>query len=216
VARPTRSVGIPDLVWDEMEEMAREMGSDRESLVNSALYTFASLNGYLKPSDAAEEEAPRPEPHVPAPAPMPAPGLAKRRPESDRKQTAQAPAVKKTLDPGAELDRLMGESPEEGGDAAPEEGTASALWLTQRGHEPVRVNKLRFLIGRSKECDLIIDNPKVSREHAAVVREGDDYVLQDLGSGAGTWFKMQRITHRKIEDGDEYVVCSERLKFSLK
>ena len=218
MARPTRSVGIPDLVWDEMEEMAREMGSDRESLINGALFTFASLNGFLNPSQGDALAPPEPEPAaVPAPEPVqPArpPPVPKPRPPSDRKPTAQTPAVKKTLDPGAELDRLMGEGPEEGGDAAPEAGRA--LYLTARGREPLRISKLRYLIGRSKDCDFNIDNPKASREHAAIVREADGYTLQDLGSASGTWFKMQRITHRKIEDGDEFIICSERLKFTFK
>ena len=53
----------------------------------------------------------------------------------------------------------------------------------------------------------------MSREHAAIVREGDDFYLQDLDSSNGTWFNKQRIKRRKIEDGDEYFICSEKVKF---
>ena len=40
-----------------------------------------------------------------------------------------------------------------------------------------------------------------------------DYFLQDLDSSNGTWFNKQRIKRRKIEDGDEYFICSEKVKF---
>ncbi len=44
----------------------------------------------------------------------------------------------------------------------------------------------RVLIGRSKECDVIITDPEVSRRHALVWREGGEVWLVDLGSANGT------------------------------
>ena len=78
--------------------------------------------------------------------------------------------------------------------------------------EKMAVSKDRFVIGRGKHCDLVINSGKVSREHAAIVREGEEYFIEDLGSSNGTWFNKQRIKRRKIEDGDEFFICSERLK----
>ena len=74
-----------------------------------------------------------------------------------------------------------------------------------------RVQKDRFLIGRGKHCDLVINSGKVSREHAAIVREGDAWFIEDLGSSNGTWFEKRRLTRRQIQDGDEYYVCAEKL-----
>jgi pSer/pThr/pTyr-binding forkhead associated (FHA) protein len=62
----------------------------------------------------------------------------------------------------------------------------------------------------------VINSGKVSREHASVVREGTDWYIEDLGSSNGTWFNKQRIKRQKIEDGDEYFVCSERIRFALR
>src|SRR5512146_960890 len=46
-ARPARKVGIADHIWEAFEEMARTMGSDRDALINQAMFMFARLNGYL-------------------------------------------------------------------------------------------------------------------------------------------------------------------------
>src|SRR5205823_5610702 len=52
---------------------------------------------------------------------------------------------------------------------------------------------------------------KVSREHAAIVRDGTEYFIEDLGSSNGTWYDKRRINRQKIQDGDEYYICSEKL-----
>ena len=50
------------------------------------------------------------------------------------------------------------------------------------------LGRLRITIGRSARNDLCIPDPFASRVHAEVRREGDDYVLQDLGSANGTLY----------------------------
>lgn len=92
---------------------------------------------------------------------------------------------------------------------------AGALWL-YGDHGPVaRVEQDRFLIGRGRHCDLVIDSAKVSREHAVIRREADGWWIEDLGSSNGTWHRQARIDRRRIADGDEYFVCAERLRCVL-
>lgn len=108
--------------------------------------------------------------------------------------------------------------PSEGTPAGAEPGTGPVeptLVLYADGDEVDRVSGERFIIGRGKHCDLIINSGKVSREHAAIVREGTEFFIEDLGSSNGTWFDKKRITRRRIEDGDEYYVCSEKITCRL-
>ena len=90
------------------------------------------------------------------------------------------------------------------------------LVLLADGRELDRVVKDRFLIGRGKHCDLIINSGKVSREHAAIVRDGGAWFIEDLGSSNGTWFDKRRIGRRQIQDGDDYYICAEKLSCAFR
>src|ERR1051325_3167675 len=50
------------------------------------------------------------------------------------------------------------------------------------------LGRLRITLGRSARNDLCIPDPFASRVHAEVRREGEEYVLQDLGSANGTLY----------------------------
>ena len=55
-------------------------------------------------------------------------------------------------------------------------------------------------VGRDPACDVVSDNPYVSREHAVVRRTGDGWVLEDRGSRSGTYLGDRRITSLPITD----------------
>ncbi len=55
-----------------------------------------------------------------------------------------------------------------------------------------------FLLGRSPICDLVLDDRTVSRRHAELRRDGDTWVLLDLGSTNGTWVNGWRIREAEV------------------
>lgn len=58
-------------------------------------------------------------------------------------------------------------------------------------------------IGRSDECDLAIpDDLRLSRVHARLDKDGDDWVLVDLESTNGTFVNGERITEARLKVGD--------------
>ncbi|MDT5061602.1 MAG: phosphoserine phosphatase RsbU/P [Acidobacteriota bacterium] len=57
-----------------------------------------------------------------------------------------------------------------------------------RNPDTFPLGRLRITIGRSARNDLCIPDPFASRVHAEVRREGDQYILQDLGSANGTLY----------------------------
>ena len=184
-SKPARKVAIADHIWDAFDEMAASMGTDRDSLINQAMFVFARLNGFIE--TAAELER-----------------LIKGK-NSNNAQQAE-PSVE---EPAPEED--VGMDVEES-EPAPAEEEGGSLYLMAEGGELDKIAKDRFVIGRGKHCDFVINSGKVSHEHAVIVREGSDFYIEDLGSSNGTWFNKQRIKRRKVEDGDEYFICSEKIK----
>ena len=69
------------------------------------------------------------------------------------------------------------------------------------------------LIGRSPECDVFLDDVTVSRRHAELRREGDRFVIRDLGSLNGTYVNRKRIESAVLEDDDEVQIGKYRLTF---
>jgi HD-GYP domain-containing protein (c-di-GMP phosphodiesterase class II) len=57
-------------------------------------------------------------------------------------------------------------------------------------------------IGRHEDNDIVIENPYISRYHAEIVAEGSRHIIRDLGSTSGTFANGERITQRRLRDGD--------------
>ncbi len=60
-----------------------------------------------------------------------------------------------------------------------------------------------LVLGRSRDCDVVIDDPNVSRRHAEVRRRGEDWVLYDLGSTNGIKVNGRRVEEAPLSPGDE-------------
>lgn len=73
----------------------------------------------------------------------------------------------------------------------------------------------RVLIGRTKECDLKTKNNTVSRNHAEVTWQGGRYVLKDLGSANGTFYRRQRVTEVTLEEGESFYCGTFEIVFRL-
>jgi predicted component of type VI protein secretion system len=65
-----------------------------------------------------------------------------------------------------------------------------------------RVSKRIATIGRSRECDLVLADPNVSRTHAEIRHVGLDYFLIDKGSTNGMEVNGQRVKRHALADGD--------------
>ena len=69
------------------------------------------------------------------------------------------------------------------------------------------------VIGRSSGCDIVVDDPNVSRRHAEIRRLGEGYSLVDLGSTNGTEVNGQRVGETSLMNGDVIGVGTTRLTF---
>jgi serine phosphatase RsbU (regulator of sigma subunit) len=64
------------------------------------------------------------------------------------------------------------------------------------------LNRTPFTVGRKVDKDLVIADPRVSRDHAQIMQEGVEFFLVDLGSKHGTYVNGERIQRQKLERGD--------------
>lgn len=67
----------------------------------------------------------------------------------------------------------------------------------------------RLVIGRGGECDLVLPERQVSREHIHIFREGDGYYMTDLDSKNGTWLNGKQVKAETVplKDGDEIQIA---------
>ncbi len=70
-----------------------------------------------------------------------------------------------------------------------------------------------FVIGRSRECDLVLDDPNVSRRHAELRRENGGWAVRDLGSTNGIKLNGRRSRGGRLSPGDEITLGLSRLTF---
>ena len=68
-------------------------------------------------------------------------------------------------------------------------------------------------IGRSSRCDVRISDPTVSRQHARIQREGERYVIEDLGSGNGTFVNEQLVVRHALVNKDEIRIARSKFRF---
>jgi pSer/pThr/pTyr-binding forkhead associated (FHA) protein len=68
-------------------------------------------------------------------------------------------------------------------------------------------------IGRASGCDIFLDDITVSRQHAKIAKNGDEFVLTDEGSLNGTYFENESISKRSLMSGDEFQIGKFHLLF---
>jgi pSer/pThr/pTyr-binding forkhead associated (FHA) protein len=92
----------------------------------------------------------------------------------------------------------------------------SALLVVQRGAgvgERFLLDSPRAVAGRSEHADIFLDDVTVSRKHAEFVREGDRFVVRDIGSLNGTYVNRVRIDAATLVTGDEVQIGKFRMSF---
>lgn len=74
----------------------------------------------------------------------------------------------------------------------------------------VEISRDRCLIGRSDDCDVVLDEPTVSSRHARVVRKADGWYIEDLESRNNTYLENRPIKGKgpvRLDDGQAFRIC---------
>ena len=73
----------------------------------------------------------------------------------------------------------------------------------------------RFVIGRSRDCDLMLDDPNVSRRHAELRSEHGAWVVADLASTNGVKVNGRRVAEAHLNPGDEVTIGLQKLRYEV-
>jgi len=68
-------------------------------------------------------------------------------------------------------------------------------------------------IGRSPSNDIVVKEPKFSRQHAAINKIDGNYVIVDLKSSNGIFVNGRKVEEVVLEDGDEIAIGNTKLLF---
>ena len=73
----------------------------------------------------------------------------------------------------------------------------------------------RVVVGRSREADIVLQDPNVSRRHAELRRDNGGWQIVDLGSTNGIKVNGRRVDNQPLNAGDQITIGVTDLTFEL-
>jgi hypothetical protein len=142
-------------------------------------------------------------------------GIATRmvQPEGRRRQEPDEPEAQ--VEPGATMIYKAVPPPTEAASPVelgiePEEEASLTI-----GRRRQRLDSGKVVLGRSKECDIQVEDANVSRRHAELRREGTTWWIVDLDSTNGTELNGRHVDRARLANGDTITLGATELVFGL-
>jgi transcriptional regulator with PAS, ATPase and Fis domain len=79
---------------------------------------------------------------------------------------------------------------------------------------PIDLEQPAVFVGRDPQSDLVLDDPSVAAEHFRIQREGEGWLLLDLGSATGTYVDGARVERAWLKPGAKIKAGGVTLRFS--
>jgi hypothetical protein len=138
-------------------------------------------------------------------------GIATRMVQPDRRPGAGEPAA--DIEPGATM-IYKPKTPLPTQAVSPQElGMDQELVTLTFDGSRHEVRQRRVVIGRSRDCDIQLNDTNASRRHAELRQEGASYWIVDLGSTNGMEVNGKRVKRAKLRDGDTITIGSTEVTF---
>jgi hypothetical protein len=200
------------VVEDEPDDLAQQ---EPEPVIDQA--QAADLPRPIAPEQTEAVDAePEPEPPIVAPEPEPAP-VARVEPAPEPPPVPEipvpAPAVAMPLPPPGGYEPLAGVSGTQilsAADARAEGLVQEEMAVLVEGRR-VSISKRATTIGRSRECDIVVQDSNASRLHAEIRHIGLDYFIVDSNSTNGTIVNGQHIRRHALANGDRILIGTTEL-----
>lgn len=83
-------------------------------------------------------------------------------------------------------------------------GELPSAWSLIHEHREIALRSGENIVGRAGPDVVVFDSPTVSRNHGRLTINGDQAIVEDLGSKNGTWLGRDRISGpTRVNDGQE-------------
>lgn len=87
--------------------------------------------------------------------------------------------------------------------------------VPDNGDPPIAITKDLTVVGRRGYCDVVVDDPSISKRHCVLVKTDGLIVIRDLGSTNGTKVKGQRIRWAALLPDDRISLGSYKFRVYL-
>ncbi|HEX9111344.1 MAG TPA: SpoIIE family protein phosphatase [Terriglobales bacterium] len=77
-----------------------------------------------------------------------------------------------------------------------------AIFVQGSDQQTLSLNHTPYTVGRKVDRDLVIPDPRVSREHASIISENGEFFVVDQGSKHGTFVNGERVERHKLQRND--------------
>lgn len=85
--------------------------------------------------------------------------------------------------------------------------------LGEEAGQQIELGERRIVVGRAKGCDLCLTDGQASKEHIAIERQDDGFVLTDLETSNGTRLNGEKATRAVLRDLDRIFIGDTVLVF---
>ena len=89
------------------------------------------------------------------------------------------------------------------------------LQYKQKVLKTFEIDKDKITIGRLESSDIYINNPAVSKRHARIIKDHDNYLVEDLKSTNGIYLNKTRITKGYLKDNDVIAIGKHKLLVNI-
>ncbi|MEJ7636638.1 MAG: FHA domain-containing protein [Singulisphaera sp.] len=93
------------------------------------------------------------------------------------------------------------------------------IQVSHRGNREIPIDDENFIIGRESDCELQLDQGRISRRHCRILKRGGRVFVQALYSTAGTAVNQHIVEPdalpHEVHDGDHLWVGSEHFRFAI-
>ncbi len=87
--------------------------------------------------------------------------------------------------------------------------------IVGRGEQVYELTASKVTIGRGEDCDIILLEQAASRAHAELRATEEGWLLVDLCSDNGVWVGGERVTRRRLDDGETFRIGETTLQLVL-